>query len=70
MEKVCSATAAGIGTAHSGYTPTYVSQYIPVNSHYTKSTERTDVPIAEVRTAFVFVLFDGMQWRIMGSGGM
>ena len=65
-KKFCSATAAGIGTTHRGYTPTYISQYIPVNFHYAKLTELSDVPISEVRTAFVFVLFDGMKWKILG----
>ena len=64
-EKVCSATAAGMGTTHRGYTPTYISQYIAVNFHYTKLTELGDVPISEVRTAFVFVLLGGMKWKIM-----
>ena len=64
-EKVCSATAAGIGTSHRGYTPTCISQYVPVNFHYTKLTEISDVPISEVRTAFVFLLFGDMKGKIM-----
>jgi len=64
-EKVCSATGAGIGTTDRGYTPTCISQYIPVNFHYTKLTELSDVPISDVCTAFVFVLFGGMKWKIM-----
>jgi hypothetical protein len=50
VEKVYSATAARIGTAHNGYTLTYNLQEIPTSFHYTKLAELNDVPTSEVRT--------------------